>query len=77
MRIAVTNSKYDDMGRLLRGLGQGFRFKSLPIEDLLDPKWTSQFDILFLTCDAWSSEWGGSDLQGHQASGSHVRLVWA
>ncbi len=56
MRIAVTTSRFDDMGRLLRSLGEGYRYETLSIDDLQVPTSLDRFDILFLTCDAWA--WG-------------------
>jgi len=57
LRIAVTTPRFDDMGKLLRTLGAGYRFDTLPIDDLLNPAWLDRYDILFLTCNAWDTHW--------------------
>ena len=54
LRIAVTTPRFDDMGKLSRTLGDGYRFETVSIDDLVNPAWMDRFDILFLTCDGWS-----------------------
>ena len=42
---------WDDMGKLLRDLGQGYRYDEVtPDEMLLNPKRLDGYDVLFLTC---------------------------
>ena len=57
LRIAVTTSQFDDMGKLLRSLGDGYRYDTVSVDDLVDSAWLDRFDILFLTCDAWPGRW--------------------
>jgi hypothetical protein len=57
-RIAVTQPQFDDMGKLLDGLGQGFRYTTVSDDVMRIPGALNQFDILFLTCDGWPASWG-------------------
>jgi hypothetical protein len=57
MRLAVTptqndekTGKWDDMGKLLNTLGEGYRFEMFPLADLFDAKKLAEYDVLFLTC---------------------------
>ena len=56
LRLAVSQTKkdvWDDMAKLLDGLGAGYKYQLVPICcDLYDPKTFDDFDdkILFLTC---------------------------
>ncbi|MBM4071995.1 MAG: hypothetical protein FJ271_24180 [Planctomycetes bacterium] len=63
LRIAVTPThndklgKWDDMGKLLDQLGEGYRYTMFPIAELLDPdrraariREIDEIDVLFLTC---------------------------
>ncbi|MCI0459241.1 MAG: hypothetical protein L0Z62_19995, partial [Gemmataceae bacterium] len=49
-RLAVTPSSFDEMGRLLVGLGRGYRYTLLTQPELNSPARLSQFDVIFLTC---------------------------
>jgi hypothetical protein len=49
-RIAVTPHQYDDMGRLLDRLGEGYKYDNVSMGDLLNPATLDQYDVLFLTC---------------------------
>ena len=69
LRIAVTTPRFDDMGKLLRTLGDGYRFETLSIDDLVNPAWMVRFDILFLTCDGWSERWSGGDVGAFERPG--------
>jgi hypothetical protein len=60
LRLAVTPCKYDDMGKLLERLGEGYsNYASIQLEDLLEPRKLSQFDVIFLTCGPEPAEWFG------------------
>jgi hypothetical protein len=58
LKLAVTptaqfsdTEKWDDMGKLLKELGDGYRFDELKIQDiLLKPKVLGEYDVVFLTC---------------------------
>ncbi|HYT95559.1 MAG TPA: hypothetical protein VEL76_42965, partial [Gemmataceae bacterium] len=50
LRLAVTPRKYDDMGKLLAGLGKGYQYVEITQQDLYNVTKLTQFDVLFLTC---------------------------
>lgn len=57
LRLAVTpteddkeTGKWDDMGKLLNHLGEGYRYTVFPRQDLRDPRKYAECDVLFLTC---------------------------
>lgn len=65
LRLAVTPSasfppdpftkkpgpKWDDMGKLLTEMGDGYKFEVLPIQDIfLNPKKLNDYDVVFFTC---------------------------
>jgi hypothetical protein len=56
-RLGVTALKYDDMGKLLDKLGEGFRYKPVSDDDLTTPSSLENIDILFLTCGLAPKEW--------------------
>jgi hypothetical protein len=60
-RIAVTPPSFDDMGKLLDGLGNGFRYTTLNEDAIRTPGSLDQFDIVFLTCSGWPASWGVVD----------------
>ncbi len=43
--------KWDDMGKLLGELGDGYRYEELTIQDIVtNPKKLAEYDVVFLTC---------------------------
>lgn len=50
LRMAVTPAQYDNMGRLLDGLGEGYRYTGVDDFDLGSLSKLREFDVLFLTC---------------------------
>ena len=52
LRLGVTPPAggFDDMGRLLDSLGEGYKYTPFRLEDLLEPKKIAEFDVIFLTC---------------------------
>jgi hypothetical protein len=58
-RIGVTPPLYDDMGKLLDALGEGFRYETLTMEDLRELATLKGFDIIFLTCSGMPDAWFG------------------
>jgi hypothetical protein len=58
LRIGVTKPKWDDMGTLLGGLGEGYQYKEISNDDLLNPPALDGIDILFLTCSPYPADWG-------------------
>ncbi len=56
-RIGVTPPQFDDMGKLLDALGEGYRYENLPPTAQFGEKTLDGFDVVFLTC---ASEGAGS-----------------
>ncbi len=50
IKLAVTPAGFDDMGKLLGTLGDGYRFEVVPEKTLADPAACARFDAIFLTC---------------------------
>ncbi|HUY90390.1 MAG TPA: hypothetical protein VMV10_16760 [Pirellulales bacterium] len=61
LRLGVTPEEpvFDDMGRLLDSLGEGYRYQKFPMEDLLDKNKIAEFDVIFLTCSGVPVSWLG------------------
>lgn len=57
LRLAVTPPEFDNVGRLLRSLGEGYRHQEIAMDELLDADKLSQFDVLFLTCGGVPRHW--------------------
>lgn len=62
LKIAVTycprdRAEYDDMGRLLRKLGQGYEYTPIHMDDLTDYDKLGQYDIVFVTCGTYTKLW--------------------
>jgi hypothetical protein len=49
-RIGVSPPQFDNMGKLLDALGEGYRYENLPMSAFLDEAKLAQFDVIFLTC---------------------------
>lgn len=61
LSIAVTHSEevYDDVGKLLRELGQGYRYTDIDLVDIQDYDKIAQYDLIFLTCGTHPKSWLG------------------
>ena len=57
LRLAVTEPEYDDMGKLLETLGTGYRYETIPLDDLLEADRLAAYDVVFLTCGAVPESW--------------------
>ncbi|HUY35797.1 MAG TPA: hypothetical protein VMV69_23840 [Pirellulales bacterium] len=61
LRLAVTvgenGQTYDDMARLLKELGDGYKYEILRLDELPDAKKISEFDVIFLTCSGVPPTW--------------------
>jgi len=57
LRLAVTRPEHDDMGKLLRTLGDGYRYSEIMIDDLLEAQRLKRYDVLFLTCGEVPAKW--------------------
>ncbi len=62
LRLAVTEPLFDDMGQLLDEFGKGYKYKTIPVNDLIDPRTYSQYDIIFVTCSGVPDEWVAEDI---------------
>jgi hypothetical protein len=61
LRLGVTpaSPEYDNMAKLLDGLGEGYKYRTFPMDDLLDDTKLANFDIVFLTCSGYPAKWLG------------------
>ncbi|MFO0901513.1 MAG: hypothetical protein U0939_00855 [Pirellulales bacterium] len=59
LRLAVTPAHFDDMGRLLRELGEGYAYDEIPLDALLDLEQLQPYDVVFLTCGGSPEHWLG------------------
>jgi len=59
LRLGVTPAAqtFDNMARLLDELGEGYKYKTFPLDDLRDAKKISEFDVVFLTCSGVPESW--------------------
>ena len=64
LRLAVTPPFYDDMGRLLRELGDGYKFTEIRLEDLENASTLSNYDVVFFTCGVDAKSWLTGDALG-------------
>ena len=64
LRLAVTPPKYDDMGKLLRELGEGYKFTEIRLEDLEDEAKLANYDVVFFTCGTGAPGWFTGEVLG-------------
>lgn len=62
LKLAVTycpsdRAEYDDMGRLLKQLGQGYEYTKIHMDDLADADKLLQYDVVFATCGTFTRAW--------------------
>jgi len=69
LRLAVTPPVFDDMGKLLETFGEGYQYDEIPMDDVLDPRVLSRYDVVFLTSGYVPSEWTGKRLRGDSRGG--------
>ena len=50
LRLAATPARFDDMGRLLQSLGEGYQYRTIAEAALELPATLADIDVLFLTC---------------------------
>jgi len=62
LRLAVTipPQEYDDIGRVLKQLGEGYEFKTIDLDDLRNADLLSNFDVVFVTCGTAQESWLGA-----------------
>ena len=63
LRLAVTPPEFDDMGKLLGTLGEGYRHTEIAMDDLLDATRLAKYDVVFLTCSGAPRSWLGQRLE--------------
>lgn len=63
LQIAVTPeaNAFDAMGPLLDKLGDGYAYRLMPLDDLLDAERVGKFDVIFLTCSGYTDIWLGAE----------------
>ena len=59
LRLGVTPPAggYDNMGKLLDSLGEGYKYKPFDLEDLRNPEKIGDYDVIFLTCSGVPLTW--------------------
>ncbi|MFM7072375.1 MAG: hypothetical protein ACKO38_11360 [Planctomycetota bacterium] len=67
LRLAVTPHKYDDMGRLLNDLGDGYRYDMLRVEDFDKIDELRKYDVVFATCGETPDTWKTASGEGFDA----------
>ena len=75
LRLGVTpypGSGYDDMGKLLDTLGEGYKFTAFPLEDLRNGENLSKYDVIFLTCSGVPQSWLGKRIGESQRKGADL-----
>ncbi len=59
LRLAVTPAQFDDMGSLLRKLGEGYNFDVIQLDELRNRSKLAEYDVIFLTCGTDPESWLG------------------
>jgi hypothetical protein len=59
LAIGVTPAypEFDDMGMLLKKMGEGYKYHAFPLEELGDMKKIAEYNIIFLTCSGICDKW--------------------
>jgi hypothetical protein len=59
LRLGVTPDppQFDDMGRLLTALGEGYKYQAFPLEEITLPKTLAELNVVFLTCSGVPQSW--------------------
>lgn len=73
LRLGVTprpGEGYDNMGKLLDSLGEGYKFTSFPLEDLQNGENLTKYDVIFLTCSGVPQSWLGKRIGDSQRKGA-------
>lgn len=75
LRLSVipSNTEFDDMGRLLDSLGNGYSYRPNDFDQLLDIDSIKNFDIVFITCSGYPDEWLGEAVEGESRGASLFR----
>lgn len=77
LSIAVTRSEevYDDVGKLLKELGQGYRYTPIDLVDIQDYSKIAQYDLIFLTCGTHPKSWLGRKIGSGERPGV-ISYTW-
>jgi hypothetical protein len=59
LRIGVTPdpAEFDDMAKLLDTLGEGYKYRTFPMEQLGDAAKIAEYDVIFLCCSCVPTAW--------------------
>jgi hypothetical protein len=55
--VTPVQPEFDDMGRLLESLGEGYRYATFALDDLRHFDRIAEYDIIFLTCSGVPRTW--------------------
>ena len=55
--ITPSEPEFDDMGKLLKSLGEGYGYQAFPLVDLESAEKLAQYDVVFLTCAGLPESW--------------------
>ncbi|MFO0901512.1 MAG: hypothetical protein U0939_00850 [Pirellulales bacterium] len=66
LRLAVSPHQFDDMGRMLSALGEGYRYDDLPLAELVNLETLQRYDVVFLTCGGTPDEWQQERSRGRE-----------
>jgi len=72
LRLAVTPPEYDDMGKLLDTLGEGYRYTIIDYNDLLVADRLGRYDVVFLTCSGVPRQWLSRRVRESERGGGGV-----
>lgn len=59
LRIGVVQGEFDDMGKLLHTLGEGYKFDEVELDELINPATYGKYDFLLVTCGGYTNTWLG------------------
>jgi len=63
--VTVSDQDFDDMGKLLHSLGEGYSYQKIDMDTLLDSQRLKEFDVIFFTCGVYPANW----LEGNLGEG--------
>ncbi|MFM9964542.1 MAG: hypothetical protein ACKV2Q_25345 [Planctomycetaceae bacterium] len=59
LRIGVIQGEFDEMGKLLKSLGEGYQFTKVELDELINPETYDKYDFLLVTCGGYTNTWLG------------------
>jgi hypothetical protein len=74
LRLGVTPDppQFDDMGRLLTALGEGYKYHAFPLEEITVPKTLAELNVVFLTCSGVPQSWLNQSMGRGERPGTEV-----